>query len=92
MERPTRNTTLLALGCALLAANLLISLKGTPAAAQDTQREEKKRYKVEPTNLGQDLEERLNAAAQKGWQLKQVVHPNGPNPTWVVYEKQAEAR
>jgi hypothetical protein len=84
----TRSSSLLpAIVCALLAANLFALMKNKPAAAQAPQREESKQYKVIPSNLGQDLEDRLNAHAQKGWHFKQVVNGFGTSTTWVVFEK-----
>jgi hypothetical protein len=85
-----RSNTRAAFGitCAvLLAGSLLALLKGNPATAQSPQREETKQYKVMPTNLGMDLEERLNAMAAKGWSVKQILHSNGATTNWVVYEK-----
>jgi hypothetical protein len=87
MERNHRHTLLVALACVLLAANLIVMLRGTPAGAQDGPREEKKQYKVAPTNMGADLEERLNAMAAKGWHLKEVITTNGTSTNWIVYEK-----
>jgi hypothetical protein len=73
-----------------LGANLAGLLKGAPAAAQSDQtptKEETKQYKVMPTNLGVDLEERLNAMSSKGWHVKQILYTNGMTTNWIVYEK-----
>ena len=87
MDRSNARPVLGLVCCALLAANLIVLLKGNPAAAQSPQREEMKQYKVDPTNLGSDLEGRLNAMASKGWHVKQILYTNGMTTNWVVYEK-----
>ncbi len=91
MKRNRLATLLTALACLLLAANLVISLRGTPASAQTLgSRDDQKPFRVQPSNLGQDLEDRLNAMASRGYRPRQILTANGTPTTWVVYEKERD--